>query len=40
MGSGNGYQFPKTAREREMASGRSGAATASASFARVEVAIQ
>ncbi len=40
MGSGSGYQLPQTARERELASGRSGAATASASFERVEVAIQ
>jgi hypothetical protein len=40
MGFGSGYQLPKTARERELASGRSGAATASASFERVEVAIQ
>ena len=40
MGGGSGYQLPQTARERELASGRSGAATASASFERVEVAIQ
>jgi hypothetical protein len=39
MGS-SGYQLPQTSRERELASGRSGAATASASFDRVEVAIQ
>ena len=40
MGGASGYQLPQTARERELASGRSGAATASASFERVEVAIQ
>ena len=40
MGGASGYQLPQTARERELASGRSGAATASASFDRVEVAIQ
>ena len=40
MGSGSGYQLPQTSRERELASGRSGAATATASFERVEVAIQ
>jgi hypothetical protein len=39
MGS-SGFQLPQTSRERELASGRSGAATASASFDRVEVAIQ
>jgi hypothetical protein len=39
MGS-SGYQLPQTSRERELASGRSGAATATASFERVEVAIQ
>lgn len=39
MGS-SGYQLPQTSRERELASGRSGAATATASFDRVEVAIQ
>jgi hypothetical protein len=39
MGS-SGYQLPQTPRERELAGGRSGAATASASFERVEVAIQ
>ena len=36
----SGYSLPQTSRERELASGRSGAATASASFDRVEVAIQ
>ena len=40
MGGASGYQLPQTARERELASGRSGAATATASFDRVEVAIQ
>jgi hypothetical protein len=40
MGGASGYQLPQTARERELASGRSGAATATASFERVEVAIQ
>jgi hypothetical protein len=39
MGS-SGYSLPQTSRERELASGRSGAATATASFDRVEVAIQ
>jgi hypothetical protein len=39
MGS-SGYSLPQTSRERELASGRTGAATASASFDRVEVAIQ
>jgi hypothetical protein len=36
----SGYELPQTSRERELASGRTGAATASASFDRVEVAIQ
>jgi hypothetical protein len=40
MGSGSGHLLPQTPRERELASGRSGAATASASFDRVEIAIQ
>lgn len=40
MGSGSGYQLPKTSRERELAGERKGGATASASFERVEVAIQ
>jgi len=40
MGSGSGHKLPETRRERELAAGRSGAATASASFERVEVAIQ
>ena len=40
MGASSGYQLPQTARERVLASGRCGAATASASFDRVEVAIQ
>jgi hypothetical protein len=40
MGSASGYTLPETRRERELASGRSGAATASASFETVEVAIQ
>ena len=39
MGS-TGYQLSPTSRERELASGRSGAATATASFELVEVAIQ
>jgi hypothetical protein len=40
MGRASGYELPQSPRERELASGRSGAATASASFERVEVAIQ
>ena len=40
MGGASGYQLSETKRERELASGRSGAATATASFDRVEVAIQ
>lgn len=40
MGGGSGHKLPETRRERELASGRSGAATASASFEKVEVAIQ
>ncbi len=40
MGGASGYQLPQTSCERELASGRSGAATATASFDRVEVAIQ
>src|SRR5882672_2897626 len=40
MGSGSGQKLPETRRERELASGRSGAATASASFEKVEVAVQ
>jgi len=40
MGSGSGHKLPETRRERELAGGRSGAATASASFETVEVAIQ
>jgi len=40
MGGASGYQLSETKRERELASGRSGAATASASFERVEVGIQ
>ena len=40
MGGGSGHTLPETRRERELAAGRSGAATASASFERVEVAIQ
>jgi hypothetical protein len=36
----SGHLLPQTRREGELASGRSGAATASASFDRVEVAIQ
>ena len=40
MGSASGHKLPETRRERELASGRSGAATASATFERVEVAIQ
>jgi hypothetical protein len=40
MGGASGYQLPQTARERELAGNRGGANTASASFERVEVAIQ
>jgi hypothetical protein len=40
MGSATGHKLPETRRERELASGRSGAATASATFETVEVAIQ
>jgi hypothetical protein len=40
MGRASGYQLPETARERELASGRRGGAPATASFDRVEVAIQ
>ena len=40
MGSGSGHKLPETRRERELAGGRSGAPTASASFETVEVAIQ
>ena len=40
MSGATGYQLPPTARERELAGGRSGAATATASFERVDVAIQ
>ena len=40
MSGASGYELPPTARERELASGRSGATTATASFERVEVAIQ
>jgi len=40
MGSASGYKLPETPRERELASGRSGGATASATFETVEVAIQ
>ena len=40
MSGASGYQLPPTARERELAGGRSGATTATASFERVEVAIQ
>jgi hypothetical protein len=39
MGS-TGHLLPQTKRERELSGGRSGAATASASFERVEIAIQ
>ena len=39
MSGAAGYQLPPTARERELAGGRSGATTAAASFERVEVAI-
>jgi len=40
MGGASGYELPQTARERELAGNRGGANTASASFERVEVAIQ
>jgi len=40
MGSGSGYTLPQTSRERELAGERKGGATASASFEKVEVAIQ
>ena len=40
MGGGSGHKLPETARERELAGSRSGAATASTSFERVEVSIQ
>ena len=40
MGGGSGHKLPETRRERELAAGRSGDATASVSFERVEVAIQ
>ena len=40
MGGASGYQLPQTARERELAVSQGGANTASASFERVEVAIQ
>jgi hypothetical protein len=40
MGSGSGHLLPESRREHELAGGRSGAATASVSFERVEVAIQ
>jgi hypothetical protein len=40
MGSGSGHKLPESPRERELAMGRSGAATASATFERVEIAIQ
>ena len=40
MGGASGYQLRETARERELAGNRGGANTASASFERVEVAIQ
>jgi hypothetical protein len=40
MTSASGHKLPETRRERELASGRSGAATASATFETVEVAIQ
>ena len=40
MGSGSGHLLPQTKRERELSGGRRGPATASASFERVEIAIQ
>ena len=40
MGSASGHKLPETRRERELAMGRSGGATASATFETVEVAIQ
>jgi hypothetical protein len=40
MGRSSGYQLPQTSRERELAGNRGGANTATASFERVEVAIQ
>jgi hypothetical protein len=40
MGSGSGHLLAQTKRERELSGGRRGAATASASFERVEIAIQ
>lgn len=40
MGRASGYQLPQTSRERELAGNRGGANTATASFERVEVAIQ
>lgn len=40
MGSSAGHLLAQTKRERELSGGRSGAATASASFERVEIAIQ
>jgi hypothetical protein len=40
MGRASGYQLPQTSRERELAGNRGGTNTATASFERVEVAIQ
>jgi hypothetical protein len=40
MGSATGHLLPQTKRERELSGGRRGPATASASFERVEIAIQ
>ena len=40
MGSASGYQLPQTSREHELAGSGGGANTATASFERVEVAIQ